>query len=225
MLDSADEVRRLVALLEALHGVDDATYGSARFRGVRRALEPLHRRFAARQAAILDSARKKQLERERESRRKRQEHQDRKHRDTTQLRLGRINRLKALCEGAGHGGDDREGNVGALLGDGDGPPVKYLSQVPDGAVKDAHHALPSSTAAAALPAPGAAAGDEENVANGGGEDVSQLHKARQCYTCKARFTVLHHFYASLCPNCAGVNYRMVGLAHARRRRPSRSRLH
>ena len=32
--------------------------------------------------------------------------------------------------------------------------------------------------------------------------------ARQCYTCKARFTALHHFYAQFCPACAALNFRM-----------------
>ena len=35
----------------------------------------------------------------------------------------------------------------------------------------------------------------------------ELHKSSQCYTCKARFTTLHH-YAQLCPGCAALNYRM-----------------
>ncbi|GMH89309.1 hypothetical protein TrST_g950 [Triparma strigata] len=33
-----------------------------------------------------------------------------------------------------------------------------------------------------------------------------LTKPRSCYTCKARFTTLHHFYDQLCPPCASLNY-------------------
>ena len=41
----------------------------------------------------------------------------------------------------------------------------------------------------------------------------ELYKARQCYTCKARFRTLHHFYAQLCPKCAALNYRMRLATH------------
>jgi len=39
-------------------------------------------------------------------------------------------------------------------------------------------------------------------ASGLGEEVS----ARNCYVCKAEFTTLHHFYDSMCPECAEFNY-------------------
>lgn len=51
-----------------------------------------------------------------------------------------------------------------------------------------------STAAAAIPATTPAAPNPE------------LFTARQCYTCKQRFTVLHHFYHLLCPTCAAHNW-------------------
>ena len=33
-----------------------------------------------------------------------------------------------------------------------------------------------------------------------------LHQPRQCYACKRRYRTLHHFYGSLCPECAALNW-------------------
>ena len=41
---------------------------------------------------------------------------------------------------------------------------------------------------------------------GGGDAGEELNLLRSCYVCKSRFRVLHHFYASLCPECADVNW-------------------
>ena len=38
------------------------------------------------------------------------------------------------------------------------------------------------------------------------QEQEQLHGAKQCYTCKRRFRQLHHFYDSLCPGCAELNW-------------------
>ncbi|KAH8074195.1 short chain dehydrogenase [Aureococcus anophagefferens] len=40
------------------------------------------------------------------------------------------------------------------------------------------------------------------------ERNGRLALAAACYSCKARFGNLHHFYASLCPTCAALNWRM-----------------
>ena len=37
-------------------------------------------------------------------------------------------------------------------------------------------------------------------------ESTDLHTLRACYTCKARFRKLHHFYAQMCPTCAGLNW-------------------
>ena len=58
------------------------------------------------------------------------------------------------------------------------------------------------------PPPSSAAADACALVAARGYAPGELHKARQCYTCKARFHTLHHFYASLCPKCAALNYRM-----------------
>ncbi|MCP4021466.1 MAG: SDR family oxidoreductase [Desulfobacteraceae bacterium] len=36
--------------------------------------------------------------------------------------------------------------------------------------------------------------------------VNRLETARNCYVCKAEFTELHHFYDTMCPECAQFNY-------------------
>ena len=36
--------------------------------------------------------------------------------------------------------------------------------------------------------------------------VLSLNSPRNCYVCKAEFTRLHHFYDSMCPTCAELNY-------------------
>jgi len=43
--------------------------------------------------------------------------------------------------------------------------------------------------------------------SGENEDSSlELYHSRVCYTCKTPFKILHHFYYSLCPPCADLNY-------------------
>jgi len=42
----------------------------------------------------------------------------------------------------------------------------------------------------------------------GGETrfIDSLETPRNCYVCKAEFTLVHHFYDSMCPDCAEFNY-------------------
>ena len=197
------EMRRLALTIDALTALDPKTFDKdPMYRPIRRSLEPLNRRFADRHAAILEKERGKQLRREAEGRKARQAEMDRRHRDTTRLRLGRIERLRELERGASNGGaagalllpgSDSDGGCGDTDGRGDvsdaTAATRYLSQVPDGAVKD----LPRDALDAPYPSPSSA---------------EELNKSKQCYTCKARFTKLHHFYAQLCPSCAGVNFEM-----------------
>ena len=131
-LDDAADLAKLERTIAALASLDVGTLAHSRFRGVRRALEPLHKRFVDRQAAILDLERKRQLRNEREKRQKSQAKADRRHKDTTRLRLERIRNLAELCE-SGSGGAAGGDVLGNLLGD---APVAYLSQVPDGAVRE-----------------------------------------------------------------------------------------
>jgi NAD(P)-dependent dehydrogenase (short-subunit alcohol dehydrogenase family) len=45
----------------------------------------------------------------------------------------------------------------------------------------------------------AATADEE-------EERLKMHRRQKCHTCKNAFTELHHYYYSLCPTCADLNY-------------------
>lgn len=38
-------------------------------------------------------------------------------------------------------------------------------------------------------------------------DADRLHQPQKCYICKARYDRVHHFYDSMCPDCAETNYR------------------
>jgi len=77
-----------------------------------------------------------------------------------------------------------------------------------------------ATKAAAPPTNGAASskaadskGSSVQVEDVAAEDLppapapAKLHKRRSCYTCKARYAELHHFYSDLCPACAELNFR------------------
>ena len=220
---------RVVSALAA----DEVLATDKRFRALRKALLPLHERHASHQASVVEYERKAQLRREAAARRARQAADDRRHRDTTQLRRGRIQRLQQLAVDvsdeaagapplltAGDEGAERGDNTGDDSGEGGGGAVSYLSQVPDGAV------TAPVAAAASIPMAGgaypdgefnparAAAGREalaaEAAAADGEHSGARLSNAGQCYVCKARFTTLHHFYAQLCPPCAALSFRMRG---------------
>lgn len=45
------------------------------------------------------------------------------------------------------------------------------------------------------------------AAAGPGADAPRLHQAQKCYVCKAPYTEIHHFYDSMCGECAELNYR------------------
>ena len=240
-------LRRLVESVRTL-AADPETYETqSRFRPLRRALEPLMERYATRQGEILERARKRQLRKEAQSRASKQAHQDKLHRDNTRLRFGRIENLAALTEDGGGGGAIATLDaVAGLLADGvdgdaGGRSVAYLTQVPDGAVKDDARRFPATpgllgtttTDGGATSASAneerrrggdAASTDAENdtmrstsspFTSGDPNDrrtTGTLHTSRQCYTCKDRFSKLHHFYAQFCESCAAVNWKMRGLS-------------
>ncbi len=56
-------------------------------------------------------------------------------------------------------------------------------------------------------APERIAGPSESGSQGAlPSEVMKLNSPRNCYVCKAEFVELHHFYDSMCPACAGLNY-------------------
>jgi hypothetical protein len=217
-----------------LHASKYADFDSARLRPLRCALIPVHQLLQRREAKVLEYGRARQLRKEEEGRRARQAELDKRHRDTTQLRSGRIERLRQLCEAGGGGrGDARliemaDGSTPATGGAG-GPEgsgaIRYLCQVPDGAVYEPSDLAPLTAASSCAVSSGSITASTlpmSNSGGGGGTSSSagdaltepsppatpELFTSRQCYACKARFSRLHHFYAQLCPPCAALNYRM-----------------
>jgi NAD(P)-dependent dehydrogenase (short-subunit alcohol dehydrogenase family) len=57
-----------------------------------------------------------------------------------------------------------------------------------------------ATAAPVFPSPEPEPGREEAAS------VGELREPRACYVCKADFTRVHHYYPSMCPPCAALNY-------------------
>eukprot|EP00928_Gymnodinium_smaydae_P042522 TRINITY_DN2860_c3_g2_i1.p1 TRINITY_DN2860_c3_g2~~TRINITY_DN2860_c3_g2_i1.p1 ORF type:complete len:683 (-),score=158.64 TRINITY_DN2860_c3_g2_i1:296-2056(-) len=170
---------------------------------MRPAYEALRSRHFGGEESSLKYNLSRQLRVEAEGRRARQKEHDRRHQNSTALRKGRISRLRDLCEsapvcdGAAVPALAWEDGGGAEGGEQEGSGTSYMLQVPDGAVKE-------ETIASCEKGGDSMLGDVDNGTSGKGE----LYKSRQCYTCKVRFTSLHHFYALLCPTCAELNYRM-----------------
>ena len=89
-----------------------------------------------------------------------------------------------------------------------------LTLVPDGAVETGGAGPSGGPARIGLTEPPAAADDKAGAGDGDGDATLAVSAAgnvelsahRGCYTCKARYRTLHHFYAHLCPSCAELNY-------------------
>ena len=133
---------------------------------------------------------------------------DRKLINQRKLRSARIQNLQQLMEQGG-------GATLPLIADGavdDGRQVRVLT---DGRVAESRPAttnveVEDISEADANPQSGDA--DNEASAQPETEETSRgesarLHKQRSCYTCKARYSDLHHFYSDLCPACAELNFR------------------
>jgi hypothetical protein len=138
--------------------------------------------------------------------------------DADVLALGNGDAAGVLALGDGGGGD--EGGEGG--GGGGGVRRRALPLIPDGcagasaSIPFTHH--DSSTSArigngtgagddvdgGRVPREGGGVADEEAAA---ADEATLLNIPRQCYVCKCRYRRLHHFYASLCPECADVNWR------------------
>ena len=88
-LDDAADLAKLERTIAALAFLDVGTLAHSRFRGVRRALEPLHKRFVDRRLRYSTSSASGSSGTS-EKRQKSQAKADRRHKDTTRLRLERI---------------------------------------------------------------------------------------------------------------------------------------
>jgi len=117
---------------------------------------------------------------------------DREHLNKTALRAQRLARITEIAS-----------NHSETLG-------LAVPAVPDGAVEvDAPLAIADGTAAAA--ASSSPSMQEDGEAGGGvlavpAPPLRLTVVWRTCYACHAKFQELHHFYATLCPRCAGLNW-------------------
>lgn len=197
-----------------------AAYWSAGARGLRRALAPLieaeiGRRFGgdgdkqgydarkkAREAAIAKRAQEREA--------------DRRHANNTALRRARLEAREALL--ALHG----ESSEALIL---DGPATDrtapgWASESGPRRLKDASgekgateevgagEEVGEGSGARVVPEEGRdeVATDILAAGGGGAPEKRVLHRAAACYVCKRRFWELHHFYATLCPSCAALNW-------------------
>lgn len=123
--------------------------------------------------------------------------QQKKYVAATNLRQGRVEKLKRLKEAS------REEEEAKLM--------RFL--VPDGHVDTTGDSGgPKLLENGDAPNHGGDDNEQNKARNTNDEDANNtesgtiLHKLRSCYSCKVRFRVMHHFYDQLCPECASLNY-------------------
>mmetsp|Transcript_23229 Transcript_23229/g.71180 ORF Transcript_23229/g.71180 Transcript_23229/m.71180 type:complete len:633 (+) Transcript_23229:97-1995(+) len=146
---------------------------------------------AERQAA------ERELKKERHRREQRQRALERNHADKTRMRAERLKTLEAL-EMSDNTPRAPDGVVGLI--DGMQPPL--LANLTPSGSDDGHGS--NTTALQGNEAP--KAGAFELALSGPGATCIPLQHHRACYTCKTKFTLLHHFYSQLCPPCATLNW-------------------
>ena len=138
---------------------------------------------------------------------------DREFVDNSRMRAERLSRLAALE--AGHRAASSAPPLSICDGDGDAEEDEEEAARRDGCA--ARLPLVPDGCAAAESDDRAAAGDAATPsASGGGHGgepephppppLGLLNRPRQCYACKRRYRELHAFYASLCPECADLNW-------------------
>lgn len=195
---SDDELATCLRVLRALATPDGGItddFRTPRFKPLRTAMQLFLDDAASRQfhGQRPDKyAQRKEKKREKNAREQQQRALDRQEADKTRMRAERLKMLGALEESAA-----AAGGGGARL-----------TLVPDGAVAtDGLDGAPLLLAES-----GCADGEDVVVASDADAGEAQagatteLHTLRPCYTCKKRYRLLHHFYASLCPECAELNY-------------------
>ena len=177
-------LRVLRALATAEGGVSDE-FRTPRYKPLRQAmqlyLDDLRGQLFHGQPA--DKIRKgKEKKREKVAREQQERAMDRAQADKTRMRAERIRMLGELEQDA----------AGEHLS---------IGFVPDGAVDSG-----PSGGDLLLRGPPPDKGEEEAAVEEAPPESTDLHALRACYTCKARFRKLHHFYAQLCPTCASLNW-------------------
>jgi NAD(P)-dependent dehydrogenase (short-subunit alcohol dehydrogenase family) len=55
--------------------------------------------------------------------------------------------------------------------------------------------------------PSGFAPDDTHETAGAGSPAGEAAEPQHCYVCKQKYTVIHHFYDQLCPECAELNFR------------------
>ena len=149
----------------------------------------------------------KQSKRDLNRRKMQEKAADRESLNQTRMRAARLERLAALE--AGHA------ELPLAIGDGENP----SGANPSGADASAENPSAGDPSAdpdqaprrAPLPlVPDGCSGDaaaSHSISDASGSsNPTILNQPRQCYVCKCRFRRLHHFYASLCPECAELNW-------------------
>ena len=116
----------------------------------------------------------------------------------------------------GHGGAQSAataatvaGGCGGLSGGADKVLAQELLGSADGAQLDDAGVAVCATAVAAAATDAAAAAAAAAAGVGPQQSPALLSKPRACYVCRRRFTLLHHFYDRLCPQCAGAPCRAL----------------
>lgn len=177
---------------------DKDLFNSAACRELRKCMEPLVKWQIERRGVEVggkrESAKGSTVDfRSRSAREQHRKSRDRELIENRTLRLQRLNQLKAMVEL-----DPR------------------VPLVPDGAVFDGFNAsagqtqgtsscvasIQNSTSNPTIQNQQEQQGDEHND----DDDKDELWNSRACYVCKCRFYKLHHFYASLCIECAELNW-------------------
>ena len=191
---TAENISQACLLLNYL-AKNSAQYNSPLCRPLRTALQPLFEQQQERMfggETLSEHKSRLQKKKRAESMRAVQRQEDKKLLQNTQLRADRMKRLIQI--------DSQEGVDIPLIQDGVGNDGRNITVLPVqiesekmqpcllNEAPESHTELGISHASTEL------------------QHDPLLNKFRSCYVCKRRFSQLHHFYHSLCPNCATLNW-------------------
>eukprot|EP00392_Amoebophrya_sp_AT5.2_P008473 g8500.t1 len=191
------------------------------WKGIRRLVNQIGAKSLPNKKALDDKVRKKEEKIKKAWRRQTMITEDAKRMESVALRQGRLQAMASLC-------DLNESNVDNLNLVPDGAtyhalPAGVVDMGPapmaldDEARPDGASSSPEPSAGNGISSPGdwvaeAASSSPTCAAPATVPSDSELPPAaslqrpRSCYVCKVKFWRLHHFYDSLCPECASLNY-------------------